>query len=97
MVSVLIRRPGDVAVLNSAGFEAERRAAEIKAIFRACGWKVASDGGVQAKVGGGSVSLVLGTSEQDAAVRSAFAAAGVAVTERPPGPTDRPTTIYVGS
>jgi hypothetical protein len=96
MVSVLIRRPGDVTVINSVGIEAERHAAEIRAIFRASGWRVASGGFIEPRVPGASLSLVLGTSEQDVAVREAFAAAGVAVTDRPRSPTDRPTTVYVG-
>ncbi len=96
MVSVLIRRPGEVMVINGIGSEAERRAAEIRAIFRASRWKVESGVVVDPKIPLGSLSLVLGTSEQDVAVRMAFAAAGVTVSDRRRAPMDRPTTLYVG-
>jgi hypothetical protein len=97
MISILIRRPGDVTVMNGAGSDAERRAAELRAVFRASGWQVESGVAIDPKVPLAPLSLVLGTSEQDKAVRRAFAAAGVGVTERPRSPIDRPTTIYVGA
>ena len=96
MVSILIRRPGDVAVIHGVGSDAERRAAEIRAIFKASGWTVQSSGAVEPNVPSASLSLVLETSERDVAVRNAFGAAGVAITERPRAPTDQPITIYVG-
>jgi hypothetical protein len=98
MVSVLMRRPGDVMVVNGIGTEAGRRAAEMRAIFRASGWKVESSVVIDPKIPLlASLSVVLGASEQDVAVREAFAVAGVAVAERRRSPMDRPTTIYVSS
>ena len=98
MVSVLMRRPGDVMVVNGIGTDAGRRAAEMRAIFRASGWKVESGVVIDPKIPLlASLSVVLGASEQDIAVREAFALAGVAVADRPRSPMDRPTTIYVSS
>ena len=98
MVSVLMRRSGDVMVVNGIGTEAGRRAAEMRAIFRASGWKVESGVVIDPKIPLlASLSVVLGTSEQDVVVREAFAVAGVAVADRPRSPMDRPTTIYVSS
>ncbi|HLZ83527.1 MAG TPA: hypothetical protein VKQ54_08155, partial [Caulobacteraceae bacterium] len=97
MISVLIRSPGDVTVINGIGSDPERRAADLRAVFRAAGWQVETGVVIQPKVPLAPVSLVLGSSEQDKAVRRAFAAAGVGVADRPRSPMDRPTTVYVGS
>jgi hypothetical protein len=97
MLAILIRRPGDVTVMSGIGSEAERYAAEIRGIFSAAGWTVESGVVVEPKIPLAPLSLVLGTSGQDLAVRKAFHAAGVAVADRPRSPMDRPSTIYVGS
>lgn len=97
MASVLIRRHGDVTVMNGIGAEAERYAAEIRAVFTAAGWNVETGVAIEPEPPLAPLSLVLGTTAQDMAVRKAFEAAGVAVAYRPRSPMDRPTTIYVGS
>jgi hypothetical protein len=97
MLAILIRRPGEVTVMSGVGAEAERYATEIRAIFSAAGWTVESGVVVEPKMPLAPLSLVLGTSGQDLAVRKAFQAAGVAAANRPRSPMDRPSTIYVGS
>ena len=97
MAAVLIRRHGDVTVMNGVGAETERFAAEIRAVFIAAGWNVETGVAIEPKTPLAPLSLVAGATAQDIAVRKAFAAAGVAVTDRRRSPMDRPTTIYVGS
>jgi hypothetical protein len=97
MIAVLIRRPGDITVMNATGADAERQAADIRAVFSASGWKVESGVVVDPKIPLAPLSLVLGASEQDKAVRTAFQAAGLTAPDRPRSPMDRPSTIYVGS
>jgi hypothetical protein len=97
MIAVLIRHQGDVTVMSGIGSEAERYAAEVRTVFSAAGWKVESGVVVAPKMPLAPLSLVLGTSGQDQAVRKAFQEAGVNVSSRPRSPMDRPTTIYVGS
>jgi hypothetical protein len=97
MIGVLIQHPGQVTLLNGRGAEAERYAGALKVLFNVSGWTVESGIVTQPRIPLAPLSVVLGFSEQDLAVRQAFEAAGVAVTERPRSPVDRPTTIYVGS
>jgi len=97
MIAVLIRRRGDVTVMNGMGSEAERYAADVRAVFSAAGWNVESGVVVAPKTPLAPLSLVLGTTGQDLTVRKAFEAAGVNVGDRPRSPMDRPSTIYVGS
>jgi len=97
MISVLIRHPGQVTVFNGPGAEAERYAGALKVLFSVSGWTVESGVVSQPRIPLPPLSVVLGTSEQDLAVRQAFEAAGAAVIDRARGPIDRPTTIYVGS
>ncbi|MDB5480525.1 MAG: hypothetical protein JWO83_1578 [Caulobacteraceae bacterium] len=97
MISVLIAHPGQITVINDAGPEPERYAADLRVIFNVSGWKVESGIVIEPRIPLAPLSLVLGTSEQDMAVRKAFEGAGVAVPDRPRSPMDRPTTIYVGS
>jgi hypothetical protein len=66
-------------------------------VFSASGWKVESGVVVDPKIPLAPLSLVLGASEQDKAVRTAFQAAGLTAPDRPRSPMDRPSTIYVGS
>lgn len=96
MIAVLIRRQGDVTVMNGIGSDTEAYAAEIRAVFSAAGWKVESGVVVEPRIPLAPLSLVAGASGQDVAVRRAFQAAGVAVRDRLRSPMDRPTTIYVG-
>ncbi len=96
MIAVLIRLHGDITVMSGAGSEAERYAADIRSVFSAAGWKVETGVVVAPKVPLAPLSLVLGTSGQDLAVRIAFQAAGVHVGDRPRSAMDRPSTIYVG-
>ena len=97
MVGVLIQHPGQVTVLSGRGAEAERYAGALKVLFNVSGWTVESGVVTQPRIPLAPLSVVLGISEQDLTVRHAFEAAGVAVTDRPRSPIDRPTTIYVGS
>jgi hypothetical protein len=97
LISVLMRSPGDVTVINGVGLVAERHAADVRAVFTAAGWRVESGVVVDPKIPLAPVSLVLGRSAQDQTVRQAFQAAGVAAADRPRSPMDRPTTVYVGS
>lgn len=97
MIAVLIAHPGEVTVINGPGPEAERYAGDVRVIFNVSGWKVESGIVIEPRIPLTPLSLVLGTSEQDVAVRKAFDLAGVAVASRPRSPMDRPTTIYVGS
>ncbi len=97
MISVLIRHPGQVTVLNSRGAETERYAGALKVLFSVSGWTVESGVVSEPRIPLPPLSVVLGISEQDLAVRQAFEAAGVPVTDRVRSPIDRPTTIYVGS
>jgi hypothetical protein len=97
MISVLIRHPGQVTVLSSTGAETARYAGALKVLFSVSGWTVESGVVNQPRIPLPPLSVVLGTSEQDLAVRQAFEAAGAAVIDRPRSPIDRPTTIYVGS
>jgi hypothetical protein len=97
MVSVLIRHPGQVTVINGVGADTERCAADLRVIFSVSGWTVGSGVVVDPRIPLAPLSLVLGTSAQDMAIREAFKAAGVTVVDRPRSSMDRPTTIYVGS
>jgi hypothetical protein len=97
MVSALIANPGQVTIMNSVGSDTERYAADLRVIFNVSGWTVESGVVIEPKIPLAPLSLVLGDSPQDMAIRQAFEAAGVAVADRPRSPMDRPTTIYVGS
>jgi hypothetical protein len=97
MVSVLIAHPSQVTVINGVGSDTERYAADLRVIFSASGWTVESGATIDPKTPLAPLSLVLGTSAQDMAIREAFKAAGVTVVDRPRSSMDRPTTIYVGS
>lgn len=97
MIAALIRRPGKVTLMSDSGPGAERLSAELRSVFTASGWRVESGIVVDPKIPLAPLSLVIGATEQDKAVRRAFAAAGVPAADRPRSPLDRPTTIYVGS
>ena len=97
MIGVLIQHPGQVTVLSDRGAEAERYAGALKVLFSVSGWTVESGLVTEPRTPLAPLAVVLGSSEQDLAVRQAFEAAGVTVTDRPRSPIDRPTTIYVGS
>jgi hypothetical protein len=97
MIAALIRRPGEVTLMSDSGPGAERLSAELRSVFTASGWRVQSGIVVDPKIPLAPLSLVLGATEQDKAVRRAFAAAGVPVADRPRGPLDRATSVYIGS
>jgi hypothetical protein len=96
MISVLIERPGQITIVNGRTPEAEQYAAALTVIFRVSRWSVDSGVVADPRVRLPPLSLVEGSSEQDTAVRRSFAAAGVEVADQPPGPMDRPGTLYVG-
>ena len=97
MIAVLIQHPGRVTLFNGMGADPERYAGALRVLFSVSGWTVESGVVPQPRAPLAPLSVVLGTSEQDLAVRQAFEAAGVAVADRRRSPIDRPTTIYVGS
>jgi hypothetical protein len=97
IVEVLLQHPGRVTVLSVRGAEAEKYAGALKVLFSVSGWTVESGVVTQPRNPLAPLSVVLGFSEQDLAVRQAFEAAGVAVADRTRSPIDQPTTIYVGS
>jgi hypothetical protein len=96
MISVLIEHPGQITVVSGGGPEAERYAEDLRVIFSVSRWRVEGGSVADFRLMRAPLSLALGTSEQDIVVRTAFEAAGVAVANRPRGPMDPPTTIYVG-
>ena len=96
-IAELIQYPGQVMVLTGAGAETERYADALKVLFSVSGWVVESGVAVGPRASAAPVSVVLGSSSQDIAIRRAFEAAGVAASDRPRAPTDRPCTIYIGA